>query len=448
MLPFYNLLSTVGLALYLPRLLFKKGPERRSEYIRERLGLSDYTKTDIWVHAVSVGEVLACVPFLKALKKEFPSKKIVLTTTTYTGQKIAQERFSEADRVMYMPLDASVCIRRVVALLKPELFIAAETELWPALFFTLKEIGSRIVILNGRISNPSYKGYKRISFIMRKVLANVDYLFMQTKRDAERIIDIGADRNRVGIMGNFKFDIEMDENTSLSWQERIKGDAFLAASTHKGEEEIVLDAYESIKKRVQSTEYKIQSNNNRRQTSGLTLIIAPRHPKRFEEVAEMLEQRGLKYIRRSEITELSDSSSEQSASTDNKTQRTDTSFPEVILLDTMGELPRVFAGVTVAFIGGSLVPTGGHNMLEPAYYSKPIIFGPHMDNFPIAKNFLTSSAAIEVQNSTDISNAVLELLNDRKKAENMGRNARQIIEDNTGAVKKAIELVRGFIGTV
>lgn len=433
MLLLYNLLSTVGLVLYLPLLLLKKGPERGSDYIRERLGLSEYTKTDIWVHAVSVGEVLACIPFLKALKKEFPSKKIVLSTTTYTGRKIAEERFAEADRLMYMPLDTGLCIKRAITSLKPELFISAETELWPALFYTLKEAGSRIVILNGRISNTSYKGYKRIRFIMRKVLANVDYHFMQTKKDAERIIEIGAARSRVGVMGNLKFDIEMDESGPPGWQDHIKGDVFLAASTHKGEEEIILDAYEL-------TRDGAETKDVRQQASGLTLIIAPRHPERFDEVAAMLEKRGLSYIRRSKIAQLL-------AAADKEPQETDTIFPEIILLDTMGELSRVFSSVTIAFIGGSLVPTGGHNILEPAYYSKPIIFGPHMDNFPIAGDFLASSAAMEVRNSTDISNAVLELLNDSTKATNMGRNAKSIIEKNTGAVKRAIELVRGFIGT-
>ena len=422
MLLLYNFLSTIAVLLYIPRLFTRKGPEDRKVFISERLGMSDYAETDIWVHAVSVGEVLASLPFIKRLKKEFPSKRIVLTTTTYTGQKIAQDRFPEADRVMYMPLDTNLCIKRVVNSLRPELFISAETELWPALFHELKQAGSRIVILNGRISNASYKGYMRISFIMRKILANVDFFYMQTKEDEKKIIEIGADSGRVGVMGNFKFDIEVDDDATPSWQKNIKGNILLAASTHKGEEEIVLDAFEAVK----------QSADKNFPASDLKLIIAPRHPERFDEVAGIIEKRNLQYIRRSGLDSI----------------HNEDEMPAIILLDSMGELSRLFSSAAIAFIGGSLVPTGGHNILEPAYYSKPIIFGPHMDNFPIARDFLSSSAALEVKDSSDISEAVIKLLNDNDRALSMGHNARSIIEKNTGAVKKAIELVRGYIGTV
>ena len=418
--------------LYLPRLVFfKKGPENRQEFVSERLGMSDYAKTDIWVHAVSVGEVLACLPFLKKMKKEFPSKKIVLSTTTYTGQKLARERFPEADRVMYMPVDNIFSVKRVVNSLQPELFITAETEIWPSLFHSLKETGSRIVILNGRISNASYKGYRRIRFIMKKVLANVDYLYMQTKDDADKIIDIGAERHKVGVMGNFKFDIEIDIKGSQDWHKNITGDILLAASTHEGEEEVLLDAYELIELRTQNLELRAQTKDNKPQGFDLTLIIAPRHPERFDEVAGMLDKRSLPYIRRSKIGHIQNSGK----------------LPGIILLDSIGELSALFSTATIAFIGGSLVPKGGHNVMEPAYWSKPAIFGPHMDNFPIAADFLKSSAALEVKDSDEIAETVLELLNDREKALSMGRNAKLIVEDNTGAVKKAVELVRGFIGT-
>ncbi len=419
MLLIYNFLSAIAVLLYMPRLFLKKGPEDRQVFISERLGLSSYTKTDIWVHAVSVGEVIACIPFLKKLKREYPSKRVLLTTTTYTGQKIAKDRFPEADRIMYMPVDTRLCIRRVVRALMPELFIAAETELWPSLFNELRQIGSRIVIVNGRISNSSYGGYRRISYIMRKVLLNVDFLYMQTEEDARRIVDIGAERDRVGVMGNLKYDIEMDDNASLNWLENIEGPILLAASTHKGEDEIIIDAYEKI----------MQSEKTR--VSDLKLIIAPRHPERFDEVGGILKMRNLDYVRRSELDNI------QSADR----------IPGIILLDTMGELSRLFSGAAVAFIGGSLVPCGGHNMLEPACYSKPIIFGPHMDNFPMAGDFLETSAAIEVKDADDIAGTVVELMNDNDKAVSMGRNAKLIVEKNAGAVKKVVELVRRYIGS-
>ncbi len=431
MLLTYNFLSTIAVLLYMPRLFMKKGPENRQVFISERLGLSRYTKTDIWVHAVSVGEVIACIPFLKKLKGEYPLKRILLTTTTYTGQKIAKDRFPEADRIMYMPLDTCLCIRRVVRSLSPELFIAAETELWPSLFNELRQVGSRIVIVNGRISNSSYSGYRRISFVMKKVLQNVDFLYMQTEEDARRIVDIGADRDRVGVMGNLKFDIEMDGNASIQWLENIEGPILLAASTHKGEDEIIIDAYEKIMQSAEGKTHSVKTENNTMRVSDLKLIIAPRHPERFDEVGGILKMRNLDYIRRSELDNI------QSADR----------IPGIILLDTMGELSRLFSGVAVAFIGGSLVPCGGHNMLEPACYSKPIIFGPHMDNFPMAGDFLETFAAIEVKDADDIAGTVVELMNDNDKAVSMGRNAKLIVEKNAGAVKKAVELVRRYIGS-
>jgi 3-deoxy-D-manno-octulosonic-acid transferase len=421
MLLLYNLLSAIAVLLYSPWIFFKKGPEDKTTFIKERYGLAEYEKTDIWMHAVSVGEILASLPFLKALKKEFPSKKIVLSTTTYTGQKIARDRFPEADRIMYTPVDAIFCTRRVVSLLKPEIFITVETELWPALFQALNNLDSRIVILNGRISNASYQGYKKIILFMKKLLPKVDYFYMQDDGGAERIINLGADRNKVGIMGNFKFDIEFDHSTSLNWLYQANNDILLAASTHKGEEEIILNAYMIIKKTF--TELK--------------LVLAPRHPERFDEVAELISKKGYSYVRRSEIIQDTEIRGQRSVSA-----------PDIILLDSVGELPSVFANITITFVGGSLVPIGGHNIFEPAYWSKPIIFGPHMDNFPAAAEFLDSNAALEVASSKNISDTVIDLLNNNDKAVQLGKNAKKIVDKNTGAVKKAIDLVRSYIGTV
>ncbi len=434
MLPLYNLLSFIALLLYFPWLLFKKGPENRRIFISERLGASKYNQTDIWVHAVSVGEVLACLPFLKKLRKEFPGRKITLSTTTYTGQKIAHERFPEADRIMYMPIDTGLCVRRAVNMLRPEIFITIETELWPALFLALKKTGSRVIILNGRISNRSFRGYKKIRPIMKKFLSNVDSFCMQGEGDAERIIALGAESRKVSIIGNFKFDIDFDSVTplTLAWLEPVKGGILLAASTHRGEEEIILDAYKSIKNKVK----------------GIKLIIAPRHPERFDEAAELIEKKGIGYIRRSQIRPGLAVHGHSSDKTGNGHRTPDNGFPDIILMDTIGELSRVFSKAAVAFIGGSLVPLGGHNVMEPAYWSRPIIFGPYMDNFPIAGEFLDRSAALQVKDSKDISEATIELLTDPEKALVMGRNARAIVDKNTGAVKKAIDIVKDYLGTV
>jgi 3-deoxy-D-manno-octulosonic-acid transferase len=436
MLLLYNLLSLIGIVFYSPWIFFKKGPEDKSAFIRERFGMSDYEKTDLWVHAVSVGEVLACLPFLKALKKEFPIRKIILSTTTYTGQKIARDRFPEADRIMYIPLDAMICTRRAVTSLKPEIFITVETELWPGLFHALKNCGSRVLILNGRLSRESFNGYMKIKFFMKRLLSYVDYMFMQGESDANRIIELGADKDKVGVMGNFKFDIDFDSTDSLPWLEHIHGNILLAASTHEGEESIILDAYSSIRK----------------MNPALKLILAPRHPERFDEAANLLNERGFDYMRRSKI-QHSAVSDQPSALTDKEQhtthdarRTTKPAFPDIILLDTIGELSRVFSKVSIAFIGGSLVQKGGQNILEPAFWAKPIMFGPHMENFPFAIDFLHKSAAIRVKNADDIADNVIRLLNDKETASAMGKNAKAIIENNRGAVNKALELVRGFIG--
>lgn len=414
MLLIYNILSTIILFFYLPLLFLKKGPEKRSVFIRERLGISTYTETDIWVHAVSVGETIACLPFLKKLKKDFPNKKITFSTTTYTGQKIAKEKFPEADRIMYMPWDSGLCISRAVRSMNPLLFITIETEIWPLLIRKLKRSDTKIILLNGRISPGSFKGYKRASFLMSKVLSDMNYFFMQSKDDAERIISIGADPGKVGVMGNFKFDLDFGDTASAEWINDIDGCIFLAGSTHKGEDEIILDAFITLNDAFPD----------------LKLVIAPRHPERFDDVESLIKSRGLSYIRRSDI----DTSSR-------------TKLFSVILLDTVGELPKAFSRSAITFIGGSLLPYGGHNILEPAYWCNPIIFGPHMENFPIHREFLDSSAAILVKNSSDIVKNVTELLNSPDTAAAIGRRAKIIVNENTGAIHKAMELVRGYIGT-
>ena len=365
MLHLYNVLSAIAVLLYSPWILFKKGPDDKSTFIKERFGLARYSKTDIWIHAVSVGEVIACLPFLKKLKKEFPDKKITLSTTTYTGQGIARKNFPEADRIMYVPVDTGLCVGRVVRAMVPELFITVETELWPVLTSALKKSGCKIIVLNGRISENSFKGYKKIGFFMKEMLAYIDYLYMQSDGDADRIKLLGAAKENVGVMGNFKFDIALDKADPLKWLDHIDGKIFLAASTHEGEDEIILDAFSMIKKRYDK----------------VRLIIAPRHPERFLSVEESIRESGFNYMKRSNIK--------------GSGVRGQGSETDVILLDTIGELSMVFSKVSIAFIGGSLVPLGGHNILEPAYWSRPIIFGPYMNNFPIAKEFIERSAAID-----------------------------------------------------
>jgi 3-deoxy-D-manno-octulosonic-acid transferase len=415
MLLIYNFLSLIALIAYLPLLVLKKGPENKKEFLRERLGITHYEKADVWIHAVSVGEVLAALPFFRALRQEFPVIKIVLSTTTYTGQKIAREQCIGADRIMYMPWDSRFSTRHAVKYICPKIFITIETELWPALFSSLKKINSYVVILNGRISPESLRGYKIIKPFMKMVLSNIDFFYMQSHLDAERILSIGADKKNIEIMGNLKFDITLNNRETVKWLDDIKAQIMLVGSTHKGEEEIILDAFEKIKT------YK----------PDLKLFLAPRHPERFNEVEEILKKQKFTYCRRSNL------------GTENiqKLNQAD-----IVLVDTIGELSQLFARAKIAVIGGSLLPYGGHNILEPAYWSKPILFGPYMNNFPFADDFLKNRAALMVRNSRDIAETVQHLLRDEEKTKQMGQRAKEMVDRNAGAVKKALELVRNLLG--
>ncbi|UCF87218.1 MAG: 3-deoxy-D-manno-octulosonic acid transferase [Nitrospiraceae bacterium] len=415
MLFVYNILSFLALIFYFPKLLLRKGPEDRITYIRERLGKSKYEGTDIWIHAVSVGEVIAALPFLKALNKEFPGVHISLSTTTYTGQKIAHDKFPEADRIMYMPWDTGSCIKKTVNEMQPKLFITIETELWPVLFRKLKQAGSRTVILNGRLSQQSFKGYRLVKPFMKKILSNVYFFYMQGKGDVERIIALGANPEKVGLMGNFKYDITFQlTGDTEEWLNRIKGEILVAGSTHKGEEEIILDAFRDIRKKRQD----------------LQLILAPRHPERFKEVEELIHKWGFHSINRSTIH-----------------QEPGFITHDIILLDTIGELSQVYARADIAFVGGSLQSLGGHNILEPAYWGKPILFGPHMDNFPMASDFIKEGAGIEIRGAEEMAAAIEDILGDVKKGERIGQKAKKIVEENMGAVEKALQLVRSILGT-
>jgi 3-deoxy-D-manno-octulosonic-acid transferase len=409
----YDILSAIALLFYLPTLLTKKGPENRLTFIKERLGLSRYSNADVWVHAVSVGEVMAAIPLLKALKKEYPQKKFLVTTITYTGQRVAKEKFPEADRIMYMPYDNGLGIlNKVVAQIKPELFITIETELWPALFYALKRHGSKILVMNGRLSASSTKGYSRVKFFMRKLLSFVDAFGMQDNVYANRVLMLGAPKDKVEAIGSFKFDITMPPLNESSWTWKLQKPILSVGSAHRGEDRIIIQAFKTIQSEMK----------------GVKMIFAPRHPERFDEVEELFKTESVRYIRRSQIDPLNP---EQSLA-----------GVDAVLLDTIGELSQVYACSDIAFVAGSLVPIGGHNILEPAYWAKPILTGPYMDNFPIVEDFLQNNALIQVKNETELANAAIALLKDRRSLEEMGKRARQIIDKNIGAVSRGMSIIK------
>ncbi len=372
----------------------------------------------IWIHAVSVGEVLTARALLPALRERYPKLRLFLSTTTMTGQQIARNNLQYVDEVFYFPFDLGFIVSRTLTLVRPRLFIMMETEIWPNQLRACDRAGVKTMLVNGRISARSYPRYRLARPFFRRVLAHVDRFCMQSDESARRVVDIGADRDRVTVTGSLKFDsleipgtspADRGSNRVLRYF-RISPDrpVVIAASTLKGEEEAVLDAFQRIRATM---------------TSAL-LIIAPRKPQRFDDVERLARRAGWNVARRSEL-------------------RVDAEpRHDVVVLDTIGELAQLYQVATAVFVGGSLVDTGGHNILEPAVFGKPIIFGPYMQNFAeIAQTFLENGAAIQVRTARELEPALLELLGDPVRRARLGAAARALVEANRGARTKTLAAI-------
>ena len=418
----YTLLYCTVLVFLLPFQYLKRPKKLRKRWLREKFGFlnSEFgirNSEFIWIHAVSVGEVMAAIPLLKKLREKYPSKSLMLSTITDTGQKVARERVPEGTMVFYLPFDIPIILKRVFERMRPELLITIETELWPNLFRISRQYGIPVVLLNGRISEKSFKGYKKASFFMKEVLSNVDLFCMQSEMDAERISSIGVNEGRIKVLGNFKFDIKPPSKIP-EWSERMKGPVLIAGSTHEGEEEFLISVYMKLKKDF----------------TDLNLILAPRHPERFKDVEDLLRSKGVSFIKRSTfISELPTPNSEL------KNLK-----GTIILLDTVGELSAVYGISDIAIIGKSFKGYGGQNPLEPAYWGKPIVCGLHMENFPFIKDFYRKGAAFEVDED-GLYSKLRELLLLPEKAKETGLKAQQLYKKNTGAVDRAIEVIAGYI---
>ena len=373
----------------------------------------------IWIHAVSVGEVLTARALLRELRERYPRLRIFLSTTTITGHQVARNNLQYIDEVFYFPFDFGFILRRSLRLVKPRLFIMMETELWPNLLRACRAAGVRTLMVNGRISSRSYPRYRLARPLFRHVLANVDRFCMQSEESARRIIDMGADPARVTVTGSLKFDsLEVPgaaaaggrgHNRVLRYFRIPPGrPVLIAASTLKGEEAPVLEAFQ----RLRAT----------RPTA--LLIIAPRKPERFDDVDRLAKAAGWNVARRSELRV--DAEPRQ----------------DVVILDTIGELAQLFQVATLVFVGGSLVDAGGHNILEPAVFGKPIVFGPHMQNFAeIARAFLDNGGAVQVRNGRELETAVLELMDDPVRRASLGAAARALVEANRGARVKSLAAI-------
>jgi len=427
----YSIIYSIAVIFLLPFEYFRRPGEIRKRWLREKFGFWDsehpFFKSPhppfgkggqggiIWIHAVSVGEVMAAAPLLKGLKERYPMKGIILSTVTDTGQKVAKERAPEGTRIVYLPFDVPPILNAVVRKVVPEILIVIETELWPNMFRVFKQNGVPIILLNGRISEDSFKGYKKISFFMKKVLSSVDFFGMQNEEYAERIKSLGVPATRVRSIGNFKFDTRPSPLIP-AWTDRIQGPVVTAGSTHEGEEDLITSVYTELRKDFPD----------------LNLILAPRHPERFQNVEEMLRSKGLSFLKRSAL--------------DN--QRQDNILKGVIiLLDTIGELSAIYGISDMAIIGKSFRGSGGQNPLEPAYWGKPIICGPHMENFPVIRDFYEAGAAIKVDEK-GLCPKLKELLVYPEKAREVGLKGHEIYRKNAGAVKAAMEIVGRYLPAV
>lgn len=373
----------------------------------------NHDKETIFFHAVSVGEVNALEALIKKTREEFPDSNIVVSTTTKTGQEIANKKLSNTvDVITYFPFDFFFSVISFLNTLKPDKIIIAETEIWPD-FVTLANMKNiPVYIVNGRLSPHSYKGYKNFSFFFKPVLAQYKGIFMQTQGDVQRIIDVGANPVITKCMGNLKFDIKpsmtQEQITNLACDLDLNGNRLIvAASTHKGEDEIVLDAFKELKQEF----------------SDIKLLLAPRHPERYDSVTELLSKSGFAYGKRSCNDTFENN--------------------DIIMLDTMGELMKMFSVSHLAFIGGSFSNTGGHNPLEANIWTKPVVSGDCVFNFKDIYAFLTQSDAAKLSSSQEeLIQDMRRLLSDSAFYNKACADTQKIFNENSGAVDFVINVLK------
>jgi len=426
---FYNILLIFFIILFAPLiglvLLLRK--KYRCGFFQKcglmpkemRAVLSD--KNPIWIHAVSVGEVMATAPLIREIKKTYPDIPILLSTVTETGNFTARHNTRGADHVIYFPFDLNFIVAKMIRTVHPVLFVTLETELWPNFSRCLRLNHIPSMVVSGRISSESFKSYRFFRFFFKKVLTNIDCFCMQTRTDAERIISIGAAPEKVTVAGNIKFDLQIpaitdDEKKDLYKNLHISNrqTIFIAGSTHRGEEEIIIRVFSQL----------------RGKKANLVLLLAPRHPERFDETADLLKKSGLPFVRKTDLA-ASPAIADKS----------------VILLDTIGELAKSYSIADIVFIGGSMVPVGGHNVLEPAVFSKPVIYGPYMDNFrEMSKLLQEKKAAIQVRDTGEFIRQARALLADRALRQKIGETAFAVIRENSGAVDKSMEALIKLMG--
>ena len=433
---FYRILtaaSMIFLAPYYALRGWRRGEP--SSTFRGRLGLlpdklvarasADTKNAAIWIHAVSVGEVLAAKPLAEGLKQRLPGRAVFVSTTTETGQQLARERLDFVDGIFYFPLDWVIPVRRALRAMRPALVIVMETEIWPNFLREARRQGVPIIFANARISEKSFARFKKWEFLVgpfyARVLADAAKFLAQSPEDASRLGEMGAPEDRVEVTGNLKYDGEQPDMSHFGvWlegqiQRQERWPVLVAGSVVAGEEEAVLAAYDIVQRRWRRS----------------LLILAPRKPDRFDAAAEFASAGGWNVVRRTHV--------DLDAPLDENV--------DVLVLDSIGELAGLYLLGDAVFVGGSLVPSGGHNILEPAWFAKPPVFGPSMENFrDMAAQFLKAKAGVQVTSGQQLGKVWVQLIEDSALRETMGRAARELSERNRGATARSLDRIAAVLG--
>ena len=421
----YSFLYTLGLLLYFPfyliRVLFGQKESIpiliRGGFLPKKLiEITSKKGCRVWIHAVSVGEVNSIRTLVESLA--LPSDCLYISTTTQTGQTVAQEHFGGKATVFFFPLDWAFSCLRYLRSIDPDLIILTETELWPSFIRCVKKREIPLLLINGRFSDQSFKRYRQFGFLTRSMLTSFCKLGMQSRQDRERAINLGSISDRTHTVGNLKFDYSLPDNFQATQASQDLGMLlgkengsliWVCGSTHEGEEETLLNVFLELRKEFDQ----------------LRWVLAPRHPHRAKSVTKLLNKTPLTVVRRSQMDSVSSAS------------------PHIAVIDTIGELAHLYEIADVVFIGGTLIPVGGHNLIEAAHFKKPIIFGPHMENFREMKEvFLRSYGALQIHSSLELETKMKDLLRDTSTREWLGRNARTVVRENKGAIRRTLKLIR------
>ncbi|MBF0522638.1 MAG: 3-deoxy-D-manno-octulosonic acid transferase [Candidatus Omnitrophica bacterium] len=414
----YDIIFILFALMYFPYLLIKGKWHKDflsrfggfSKEIEERLCL----KPNIWIHAVSVGEILVVLGLIDKIKERFVHYQIVCSTVTKTGYDLAQTKLPKDVIVVYAPFDLSLSVRRYIDLIKPRIYISSETEIWPNIYTALANNNIPVVLINGRISDKAYKGYKGVLVLTRKVLKCVQAFCMQSEMDASRVLSLGADSKKVHVVGNLKFDVDIDaeaislKKLGFSSENKI----LLAGSTHQGEEEILIDIYKKL-----SAEFK-----------DLRLMIAPRHPERAEGICQLVQKSGFHPIKFSKITV---EKMNQDA---------------IVVVDSIGQLRNLYSIAALVFVGKSFVKGGGQNMIEPVYFGKPTFVGPRTDNFKdVTRVLLKENVLVQVKDPEELLREMKAMLQNPQRQKAISQTGKQVLMSYRGATVRTLRIISDFL---